>query len=77
MANTTIKITNGPETKAMFSEEYYLSLKNEDEATFQRHISKWGKTWGISLTRECALMNLSPGDVVEVTLKVVKREPHD
>ena len=75
MSKTTIKIAKGPETDTMISEEYDFLLKSDDEATFQKSITKWGRSWGFSLTRECALMNLSPGDIVEVTLKVVKRNP--
>lgn len=45
----------------------------EDRMTVHRQIRAWGHSLGIPLTRECALMGLSPGDEIELEIRVVKR----
>lgn len=74
---TTEQNTTSENTEAvpytMRSEDYDFVMRNDDEGTSHRKITKWGRTWGISLTRECALLNISPGDEVEVTIKVLHR----
>lgn len=68
---TQIDVRSAPNT--MKAIEYDFVMRGDDEGTSRRVISKWGKTWGISLTRECALLNISPGDEVEVTIRVLHR----
>ena len=73
--NTT-QTAGSQKAYTMESEDYNFVMQNDDEATSVRKITKWGRTWGISLTRECALLNISPGDEIKVTIKVLHRNPY-
>lgn len=44
-----------------------------DEITTTKTISCLGHSFGITLTRECDQLNITKGDVVEVTVRVKKR----
>ena len=51
-------------------------LKYDDEVTTERKVSSWGHSWGACLQRECAMLGISPGDTIEVTIRVLKRNPY-
>lgn len=46
----------------------------ENAIRFITELSKWGRTWGLSLTKESAMLGISPGDTIEVTVRVITRQ---